>query len=108
MSIDDDYDIIKKPRTQFSSNVLRRAIPKLNTQEKINTISMNSLNVLSQMRLHAPKEGNSKVLSVNNLPKIQSMDSKAMNTAMMGDVFMKPANRESNAKALYHIKEAEG
>ena len=27
---DSDYDIIKKPRTNFTNNVLRRAIPKIN------------------------------------------------------------------------------
>jgi hypothetical protein len=26
----DDFDIIKKPRTNFTNNVLRRAIPNIN------------------------------------------------------------------------------
>ena len=26
----DDFDVIKKPRTNFTNNVLRRAIPKMN------------------------------------------------------------------------------
>ena len=29
-SAQDDFDIIKKPRTNFTNNVLRRAIPKMN------------------------------------------------------------------------------
>jgi hypothetical protein len=47
----DGMDVIKKPRTNFSSNVLRRAIPNMNIQDKIGSISMNKLNVLSTMRL---------------------------------------------------------
>lgn len=47
----DGIDLIKKPRTNFSSNVLRRAIPNMNIQDKIGSISMNKLNVLSTMRL---------------------------------------------------------
>ena len=47
----DDFDIIKKPRTNFTNNVLRRAIPNINIQDKIGSISMNKLNVLSAMRL---------------------------------------------------------
>lgn len=46
-----DYDVIKKPRTNFTNNVLRRAIPKMNINDKINSISVNKLNVLSQLRL---------------------------------------------------------
>ena len=46
-----DVDLVKKPRTNFSSNVLRRAIPNMNIQDKIGSISMNKLNVLSAMRL---------------------------------------------------------
>lgn len=48
---EDGMDVIKKPRTNFSSNVLRRAIPNMNIQDKIGSISMNKLNVLSTMRL---------------------------------------------------------
>ena len=47
MTVSDDFDIIKKPRTNFTNNVLRRAIPKVNIQDKINSISVNKLNVLS-------------------------------------------------------------
>ena len=52
-----DYDVIKKPRTNFTNNVLRRAIPKMNINDKINSISVNKLNVLSQLRLDP--QGNS-------------------------------------------------
>ena len=46
-----NVDLVKKPRTNFSSNVLRRAVPNMNIQDKIGSISMNKLNVLSAMRL---------------------------------------------------------
>jgi hypothetical protein len=85
-SASDDFDIIKKPRTNFTNNVLRRAIPKMNIQDKISSISMNKLNVLSAMRL-GPTAGSSvsfndnKIKTVGNLPKIHSLDSR-----MMGDI----------------------
>ena len=50
------FDIIRKPRNQFTSNVLRRAIPKLNVQEKIGTLSMNKLAVLSALRLNGSNQ----------------------------------------------------
>ena len=71
----DDFYIIKKPRTNFTNNVLRRAVPNMNIQDKIGSISMNKLNVLSAMRL-GPTGGsqvsldNKKVRTVNNLPKV--------------------------------------
>ena len=80
----DDFDIIKKPRTNFTNNVLRRAIPKMNIQDKISSISMNKLNVLSAMRL-GPTAGSSvsinvkTIKTVSNLPKIHSLDSRMMN-----------------------------
>ena len=80
----DDFDIIKKPRTNLTNNVLRRAIPKMNIQDKISSISMNKLNVLSAMRL-GPTAGSSvsinvkTIKTVSNLPKIHSLDSRMMN-----------------------------
>ena len=79
----DGIDIIKKPRTNFTNNALRRIIPKMNINDKINSISMNKLNVLSAMRL-GPAAGSytnieKKVRTVNNLPKIHSLDSRVMN-----------------------------
>ena len=46
-----DIDVIKKPRTNFSNVALRRVIPNINIQDKINSISLNKLNVLTAMRL---------------------------------------------------------
>jgi hypothetical protein len=51
-NIVDGLDVIKKPTNNFTSSVLRRAIPKLNVKEKIGTLSMNKLAVLSAMRLN--------------------------------------------------------
>lgn len=51
LQIDDNVDVIKKPRTNFTNVVLRRALPNINIQDKIGSISMNKLNVLSAMRL---------------------------------------------------------
>ena len=42
-------DIIRKPRTNFSNSVLRTVVPNLNIQEKLSSISMNKLNVLSKL-----------------------------------------------------------
>ncbi len=74
---DIDYDIIKKPRTNFTNNALRRAIPNINIQDKIGSISMNKLNVLSAMRLGPTDGGNQnknvsqkKVHTLSNIPKI--------------------------------------
>lgn len=50
-----EYDVIMKPRTMFTSNVLRRAIPNINIQDKIGSISMNKLNVISALRLGSGK-----------------------------------------------------
>jgi predicted HTH transcriptional regulator len=87
MTVDDslvDYDVIKKPRTNFTNNVLRRAIPKVNIQDKINSISVNKLNVLSQLRLDPTGGtglafGTKKVRTLNSLPKMHSLDSRVMN-----------------------------
>jgi len=72
---DADCDIIKKPRTNFTNNVLRRAIPNMNIQDKIGSISMNKLNVLSAMRLGGTAGSvngfdSKKIKTVNNLPKV--------------------------------------
>uniref|UniRef100_A0A7S3N2S9 FCP1 homology domain-containing protein n=1 Tax=Strombidium inclinatum TaxID=197538 RepID=A0A7S3N2S9_9SPIT len=82
-----DFDIIKKPRTKFTSNVLRRAIPKLNIQDKIGSISMNKLNVLSVMRLGSTSGSNEKYVpkkinTVAILPKIMSLDSGSLQNIM--------------------------
>jgi len=73
VSFIDDIDIIRKPRNNFTNSVLRRAIPNINIQDKIGSISMNKLNVLSAMRLG--KTGSAhfeckKIKTVNALPKV--------------------------------------
>ena len=46
-----DLDIVRKPRTNYSSHILVRALPNLNVRKKIETITMMNLKVLSSMRL---------------------------------------------------------
>lgn len=77
---DDNFDVIVKPRTNYSSNVLRRVIPNFNKQDKVNTISLNKLNVLSQLRLENtnPQGKVQKVFTVSAMPKVKSLDSKGI------------------------------
>ncbi len=82
-----EFDIIKKPRTKFTSNVLRRAIPKINIQNRIGTISMNGLNVLSAIRLGSASGSNEKfapkkIKTVSILPKITSLDPGSLQNIM--------------------------
>lgn len=44
-------DVIKKPRTNYSKNVLRRAVPNVNIQAKKESITMSKLRVLTFMKL---------------------------------------------------------
>lgn len=81
LGVGEGDDIIRKPRTNFSSNVLRRAVPVLNVKDKIGSISINNLGVLSAMRI-GPTGGSSydiggqkKVYTLTYLPKVQSLDS---------------------------------
>ena len=81
LSVAEGDDIIRKPRTNFSSTVLRRAVPVLNVKDKIGSISINNLGVLSAMRI-GPTGGSSydigaqkKVYTLTYLPKVQSLDS---------------------------------
>lgn len=83
--------MIKKPRTKFTTNVLRRAIPDLNIQDKIGSISLNKLNVLSAMRL-GPTAGSEtqinssatkKVKTVMNLPRMLSIDHGGLDNILL-------------------------
>jgi hypothetical protein len=91
MDVNNDLDIIKKPRTNFSNSVLRRAIPKMNVQDKISTLSMNKMNLLSCLRLEQPSGSNNNldnpknILSVNVLPKVQSLDCNGIDKHMVPD-----------------------
>ena len=63
-------DVIKKPRTNYSSNVLRRALPPgVNIQQKKDSITMVKLKVLTQLKFgkdyaHAGDSGPRKVKTV--------------------------------------------
>jgi hypothetical protein len=68
-----EIDIIRKPRTTYSSNVLRRAVPNINLQQKKESITMVKLKVLTALKL--PKDGQQsrRVKTVEQLPKILSI-----------------------------------
>lgn len=88
-----EYDLIQKPRTKFTSNVLRRAIPHLNIQDKIGTISMNNMNVLSRLGFGVgtskgaieKKEGPKKIYSASIL-KVPSLNSGSLNNIGAGGI----------------------
>jgi hypothetical protein len=93
---EEEYDIIKKPRTNFTNNALRRAIPNLNVQDKLGSISMNKLNVLSAMRLGTGSQStyiDKKIRSVSSLPKMQSLDSSMMKVILPNDENKKDAKK---------------
>lgn len=107
LDADGDYDIIKKPRTNFTNNVLRRAIPKINIQDKIGSISLNKLNVISAMKIGTISgsnnnlQGGKRIKTVTNLPKMQSLDSSMMN------VMMPPGKKQSKLPAQPVHEEAD-
>ena len=110
-----DYDVIKKPRTNFTNNVLRRAIPKMNINDKINSISVNKLNVLSQLRLDPTNGanqqafGNKKVRTLNELPKVLSLDARVMNDILPPKKARKKSSLNGIDTAKIHQKaELEG
>ena len=47
-----ELDVIIKPRTNYSSNALRRALPNVNIQQKKESITMVKLKVLTCMKLN--------------------------------------------------------
>jgi hypothetical protein len=63
-------DVIKKPRTNYSKNVLRRAVPNVNIQEKKESITMSKLKVLTMLKLQKSDDTSRKVKTVDNIPKI--------------------------------------
>lgn len=75
--------MIKKPRTNYSSNVLRRVLPNVNIQQKKESLTMMKLKVLTSLKLHKG-EGSSgmlprKVKTVQQIPKILSIISTQQN-----------------------------
>lgn len=95
----DLFDVIKKPRTKFTNSVLRRAVPNINLQDKIGSISMNGLNVLSALRFggasatHLKLNEIKKIKTVHNLPKMLSLDSRMM------DGILKKEDSDSSSSA---------
>ena len=53
-SSNQNVEVIKKPRTNYSNTVLRRAVPNVNLQLKKESITMVKLKVLTTLKL--PKE----------------------------------------------------
>jgi TFIIF-interacting CTD phosphatase-like protein len=69
-------DVIRKPRTTYSSNVLRRAVPNVNIQLKKESITMVKLKVLTLLKLPKEDEASRRVKTVDNIPKILSFVSQ--------------------------------
>lgn len=75
----DSFDFIMKPRTNYSSNVLRRALPGVNIQHKKDSITMTKLKVLTSLRLGESRGGDTghqmprKVKTVQQIPKMLSI-----------------------------------
>lgn len=73
----ENVDYIKKPRTIYSSNALRRVQPNVNIQEKKNSLSVMKLKVFTAMRLQNRDEDGGgfprKIMTVQHLPKMMSI-----------------------------------
>ena len=65
-------DVIKKPRTNYSNNVLRRAVPNVNIQLKKESITMVKLKVLTFLKLPKEEQLARRVRTVDEIPKIIS------------------------------------
>ena len=65
-----EYDVIKKPRTNYSSNALRRAQPNVNIQQKKESITMNKIRVLSIFKLKEDDDIGRRVKTVDNFPHL--------------------------------------
>ena len=65
-------DVIKKPRTTYSNNVLRRAVPNVNIQLKKESITMIKLKVLTILKIPKEEDVNRRVKTVDIIPKILS------------------------------------
>lgn len=72
MESSQQVDVIKKPRTTYSSNVLRRAVPNVNIQLKKESITMVRLKVLTVLKLSKDEQLARRVKTVDNIPKILS------------------------------------
>ena len=75
-----DIDLINKPRTKFSANALSRVTKHVDLANKIKTISLNNVNVVSRLNL-SQSQGvifDKKVRTVSKLPKIMTMDGQGL------------------------------
>ena len=71
-------DVIAKPRTMFTSNALQRVTKHVDLASKIQTISLNKVNVVSRLNL-STSQGlifDKKIRTVDKLPKVMSLDSR--------------------------------
>lgn len=64
------YDVIKKPRNNYSSHALRRAVPNIIIQQKKESITMNRFKMLSFLKPDKGDKLGRKVKTVENIPKI--------------------------------------
>ena len=71
-----ELDIIRKPRTNFSSKVLRKVVPNMNVMNRVASISMNKLNIMSSLNLYCGPSDDKivKIHTVQEIPKMHSMD----------------------------------
>lgn len=65
-----EFDVIKKPRNNYSSHALRRAVPNINIQQKKESITMHRLKMLSFLKPDKHEDLGRKVKTVENIPKI--------------------------------------
>ena len=65
-------EVIKKPRTNYSNTVLRRAVPNVNLQLKKESITMVKLKVLTTLKLPKEDQLARRVRTVDAIPKIIS------------------------------------
>lgn len=70
----EQLDVIKKPRTNYSSNILRCVLPNVNIQQKMESLTMMKLKVLTTMKLNGREDSvmmmPRKVKTVQQIPKI--------------------------------------
>lgn len=64
------FDVIKKPRNNYSSHALRRVVPNINIQQKKESITSSKLRIRSFLRPISNDEIDRRVKTVENIPKI--------------------------------------
>ena len=71
-SSNQNVEVIKKPRTNYSNTVLRRAVPNVNLQLRKESITMVKLKVLTTLKLPKEDQLARRVRTVDDIPKIIS------------------------------------